>query len=152
VYEDGAWARTPEQDYQFMVRQNRYAGRWESLKVQNRTHPEYDGIAGPADQQHFFSIRYGDPDESGRLPTELVSTYGNGAGWTDGEYRRAVLEFEAAGVSRFAPYNRFRITQEYRYEEGMLLETVELYHVDKNGDETPFARIEEQARLFHPGN
>ncbi|MFW5955532.1 MAG: hypothetical protein ACOCSK_02205 [Rhodothermales bacterium] len=151
VFEDGEWFRTPEQDYQFLVRQNRYAGRWESLKVQNRTHPRYDGTAGPADQQHFFAITFGDADSDGQIATELASTYGDGGGWTDEAYRHAVLEFEAEGVSRFAPYDRFRITQEYRYEEGELRETVELYKVDSDGREHPFARIEEEARMFHPG-
>jgi hypothetical protein len=150
VYADGEWRRTPEQDYLFLVRQNRYSSRWESLKVQNRTHPGYDGIAGAADQQHSFTIRYGTADVNGTLPTELTSTYGNGSGWTDSEYRHAVLEFEAAGVSRFSPYNRFRITQEYRYEEGVLVELVELFKVDRNGQENPFARIEEEARMFYP--
>lgn len=150
VYTDGEWQRTPEQDYDFLVRQNRYSDRWESLKVQNRTHPGYDGIAGEADQQHAFTIRYGDAGADGTLPTELTSTFGNGTGWTDSEYRHAVLEFEAAGVSRFAPYNRFRITQEYHYEQGLLLETVELFKVNRDGQEIPFARIEEEARMFYP--
>ena len=83
-------------------------------------------------------------------PTELTSTYGDGTGWTDREFRHAVLEFEAEGVSRLAPYNRFRITQEYRYEEGRLLETVELFKTDRDGQEIPFARIEEEARMFYP--
>jgi len=61
-----------------------------------------------------------------------------------------MLEFEAEGVSRFAPYNRFRITQEYRYEAGELRETVELYKVDGDGREYPFARIDEEARMFRP--
>jgi hypothetical protein len=151
VFEDGEWLRTPEQDYEFLVRQNRYASRWESLKVQNRTHPAYDGTAGPADQQHFFAITFGEVGSDGRIATELASTYGDGGGWTDREYRHAVLEFEAEGVSRFAPYNRFRITQEYRYEEGELRENVELYKVDSDGREQPFARIEEEARMFRPG-
>jgi hypothetical protein len=151
VFEDGEWLRTPEQDYEFLVRQSRYASRWESLKVQNRTHPAYDGTAGPADQQHFFAITFGEVGSDGRIATELASTYGDGGGWTDREYRHAVLEFEAEGVSRFAPYNRFRITQEYRYEEGELRETVELYKVDSDGREQPFARIEEEARMFRPG-
>jgi hypothetical protein len=150
VFADGEWLRTPDQDYQFLVRQNRYADRWESLKVQNRTHPAYDGTAGPSDQQHFFAITFGDADSDGRIATALASTYGDGGGWTDHGYRHAMLEFEAEGVSRFAPYNRFRITQEYRYEAGELRETVELYKVDGDGREYPFARIDEEARMFRP--
>jgi hypothetical protein len=148
IFEDGRWLRTPEQDYEFLVRQNRFENHWESLKVQNRIHPEYDGTAGPADQQHFFKISYGKPNESGQLPIILESTYGNGTGESDLQFHEAILEFEAEGVSSFAPYNRFRITQEYRYEEGLLLETVELFKLTKDGVELPFVKINESARIF----
>lgn len=148
VYNNGRWQRTPEQDYQFLVRQYRYSDRWESLKIQNRTSPEYDGVAGPADQQHFFLIEFGPVQEDGTIATALRSTYGDGAGWTDSGYRSAVLVFNAEGVSRFAPYNRFRISQEYRYDEGRLSETVELFKVESDGTETPYARIQEEARIF----
>jgi hypothetical protein len=147
VYQDEGWVRTPESDYEFLVRQNRFSDHWESLKVQNRTHPDYDGSAGPADQQHFFLINYG-PESGGRLPVTLRSTYGDGSGVADPEYREAVLEFSAAGVSRFAPYNRFRITQHYVYEEGRLEETVELFKLEDDGTESPFVRIEERAIIF----
>lgn len=147
IYADGQWIRTPESDYEFLVRQNRFADRWESLKVQNRTHPDYDGSAGAADQQHAFLIQYG-PYAGGRVPITLQSTYGDGDGFTDPEFREAVLEFEATDVSRFAPYNRFRITQRYLYEQGRLEETVELFKLEDDGTETPFVRIEERARMF----
>ena len=147
LYQDGEWVRTPESDYEFLVRQNRFADHWESLKVQNRTHPDYDGSAGPADQQHFFLIEYGQ-ESGGRLPVTLHSTYGDGSGSADPQYREAVLEFSAAGVSRFAPYNRFRITQHYLYEEGRLEETVELFKLEDDGTESPFVRIEERATIF----
>lgn len=146
----GAWERTPTQDYAFLVRQDRYAGRWLSLKVQNRTHPGYDGRAGAADQQHAFAIEIAAPGPDGRLALGLRSTYGDGGGHGDAEFRHAVLEFLAAGVSRFAPYDRFRITQHYRYEEGRLDETVELFRLARDGSERPFAKIEERARLFRP--
>jgi len=144
----GTWERTPTQDYTFLVRQDRYAARWLSLKVQNRTHPSYDGRAGAADQQHAFAIEIGAPGPDGRLALGLRSTYGDGGGHGDAEFRHAVLEFHAAGVSRFAPYDRFRITQHYRYEEGRLDETVELLKLARDGSERPFAKIEESARLF----
>jgi hypothetical protein len=142
------WVRTPASDYEFLVRQNRFPDHWESLKVQNRTDPDYDGSAGPADQQHFFLIEYGRPNAEGNLPITLRSTYGDGTGLSDTEYRKAVIEFEAEGVSRFAPYNRFRITQHYLYEEGLLEETVELFKLKDDGTETPFVKVEERARIF----
>lgn len=145
-----AWQRAEEQDYAFLVRQDRYRHRWLSLKVQNRTHVRYDGRAGAADQQHAFAIEFGEPDASGRLALRLRSTYGDGGGHGDDAFRHAVLEFRAAGVSRFAPYDRFRITQHYRYAEGLLEETVELFRLGRDGRERPFARIEERARLFQP--
>jgi len=146
----GGWERTPTQDYAFLVRQDRYAGHWLSLKVQNRTHPGYDGRAGAADQQHAFAIEIGAPGPDGRLALGLRSTYGDGGGHGDAEFRHAVLTFRAAGASRFAPYDRFRITQHYRYEDGRLDETVELFKLARDGSERPFARIEERARLFRP--
>lgn len=148
IWRDDAWVRTPASDYEFIVRQNRFPGYWESLKVQNRTNPDYDGSAGPADQQHLFRIEYGAPNAEGNLPLTLRSTYGDGAGITDAEYRETVIEFEAKGVSPFAPYNRFRISQHYRYEEGVLEETVELFKLKGDGTETPFVKIEERARIF----
>jgi len=148
IFLEDEWVRTPISDYEFLVRQNRFAGYWESLKVQNRTHPEYDGSAGPADQQHFFRVEYGSPDTDGDLPITLRSTYGDGSGTSDAEYRRTVLEFEAASVSRFAPYNRYRITQHYRYEDGLLEETVLLFDRDADGTEKPFVRIDEKARMY----
>lgn len=147
---DGGWQRTPTNDYDFLVRQDRHAGRWLSLKVQNRTHPGYDGRAGAADQQHAFAIDLETPGPDGRVALRLRSSYGDGGGHGDAEFRHAVLEFRAAGVSRFAPYDRFRITQHYRYEEGRLDETVELFRLGRDGAERPFAKIEERARLFRP--
>jgi len=52
-------------------------------------------------------------------------------------------------VSSFAPFNTYRITQHYKYEEGALLETVELFKLEK-GNLTPFAKIEEEASIFRP--
>lgn len=149
-FSDVGWTRTPEQDYEFLVSQRRFAGHWESLKVQSRTHPEYDGAAGPADQTHFFRIEMGASDGADRAPVTLHSTYGDGTGCGTTDLAAFTLEFDAAGVSRFAPYNRFRITQRYLYMEGLLLETVELFKAESDGSETPFVRIEERATLFDP--
>ena len=45
------------------------------------------------------------------------------------------------------PYNKFRITQNYDYEKGVLTETVELIK-EKDGKETPFMKNEETALIF----
>lgn len=151
VYEAGQWVRTPRQDYVFHVHQRRFSDRWESQKVQNRFDPHYDGGAGPADQQHFFLLEIGSAEATGAIPVELTSTYGDGSGITDPEFRRATLEFAAAGVSRLAPYNRFRIEQEYDYESGLLSEEVLLFRQRPDGTEEPFVRVIEEARLYVPG-
>ena len=148
-HEKNEWVRTPEQDYEFLVRQNRFADLWESLKVQNRTAADYDGAAGDADQQHFFQIQYGEQNAEGALPVTVRSTYGDGHGTSDLDYKRAVLEINA-DVSRFAPYNTIRIEQDYDYQEGVLTETVLLLEVSKDGEEQPFVRIDERARIFRP--
>lgn len=150
-YEEDGWVRTPEQDYEFLVRQNRFADRWESLKVQNRTAAGYDGTAGEADQQHSFTIEYGELNADGELPLTVNSTYGNGWGSSDPDYERALLEINA-NVSRLAPYNTIRIEQDYDYEEGTLTETVLLLEVSDDGEERPFVRIHEQARIFTPAD
>lgn len=147
VHDDGVWRRTPAQDYTFLVHQRRVGARWESLKVQNRHRPGYDGLAGPPDQQHMFVLEYA-PPVSGARAIRVRSTYGDGQGTTDTTFERATLEFRARDVSRFAPYNWFRITQHYDYAKGTLRERVELFYREEDGTERPFARIEERARFF----
>ena len=50
-------------------------------------------------------------------------------------------------AGKFIPYNKFRITQNYNYEEGVLTETVELIK-EKDGKETPFMKNEETALIY----
>jgi hypothetical protein len=150
AYADGVWVADPDQNYQFLVRQNRFEDRWESLKIQNRTSPDYNGAAGAADQQHFFRVLYNPSDTEGNYTFTLETTYGNGTGMIDSRFENATMDFEAQGISSFAPYNRLRITQNYRYSEGRLEETVLLYKRTREGNELPFARIEERAILFSP--
>lgn len=76
---------------------------------------------------------------------------GNGSGTTDPEFRRATFEFAAAGVSRLAPYNRFRIEQKHDHEGGRLSEEVLLFKQQPDGTEEPFVRVFEDARLFVAG-
>jgi len=67
---------------------------------------------------------------------------------TDMSSYQATTELVLTSDGTWEP--RFRITQEYRYEEGVLVELVELFKVDRDGQENPFARIEEEARMFYP--
>jgi hypothetical protein len=141
-YEEGRWARAPEFDYEFSVEQSRYADRWESVKTMRRLHPDYDGSAGERLQTYFFHMDYAAPDEEGRVRSRITSSLGAGEGTTDCEFRSAVLEIRA-DVSSYAPFDTYRITQSYRYEEGRLSETVEL-----NEGESPWVRNREEAALF----
>jgi hypothetical protein len=149
VFESGAWKRAPQHDYEFSVTQRRYADRWESVKVQHRRHPDYDGSAGPRDQVNFFKTELPAPSAAGELKFSLQSSFGDGSGRIDNEFRAAAMEFEARGVSMFAPFNQYRITQQYRYEQGELLEVVVLFK-RKGGAESAFMRFEERAGLFAP--
>ncbi|MBK7535795.1 MAG: hypothetical protein IPI49_10605 [Myxococcales bacterium] len=141
-FEGGAWRRAPEFDYEFSVEQHRYADRWESVKTMRRRHPGYDGSAGPRVQSYLFRLEL----TAGANPTEvdyqISSSLGKGRGRGDREFRKAVLELDA-DVSMFAPFDRYRITQDYQYEEGKLLELVEL-----NDGASPWVRNREVALLF----
>lgn len=145
-YEDGAWVRRPEFDYEFSVEQHRLGNRWESLKTMRRLHPDYDGSAGPRLQNYFFQIEYGQPDAQGQATSTIKSSLGDGSGVTDREFRSATLQINAE-VSRFAPFDNYKITQSYLYEEGLLKETVAL-----NQGEQPWVRNQEVASLFAKHN
>ncbi len=142
--EGGKWSRAEPFDYEFTVEQRRYADHWESVKHLRRRHPAYDGSAGPREQTMFFRLDLGEPDASGSMPVEVTSSLGKGVGKADRAYRTAALAMHA-DVSRFAPFDTYRIAQSYRYEEGKLTETVSL---DKG--ETPWVRNQEVATLFAP--
>lgn len=139
---DGAWVRAPELDYDFSVEQARHARAWSSTKSLRRRHPAYDGAAGPRAQTYAFELTLGPPDAAGVVPTTARTTLGDGVGRADVELREATLELRAA-VSRLAPFDRYVITQRYRYEDGALDETVEL----RDGDR-PYVRNVERATLF----
>ncbi len=72
---------------------------------------------------------------------------GYGSGYSDREYRSTVIDFKA-DVSSFAPFDHYRLTQKYLYERGRLQETVLLYKRGENGEELPFARMDEDAQIF----
>lgn len=141
VLTDGNWVRAPQFDYDFSVEQRRYKDRWESVKSLRRRHPDYDGSAGDRTLTWFFSLDY-QQTVNGSVPFQVVSSLGSGSGTTDAEFRRGTIELKAP-VSSMAPFDRYRITQTYFYDEGRLEEVIELNKGDK-----PWARNFEQATLF----
>ncbi len=146
--EAAGWQRIPEFDYDFSVVQRRFEDHWESVKSMHRRHPAYDGSAGPRDQTLFFRIDYAPVRPDGGVTSRVAGSLGEGSGRTDPEFRRAVLELNA-DVSSLAPFNLYRITQDYRYGEGALEETVDLLK-RSDGTDTPWVRNHERAQLFGP--
>lgn len=138
------WQRAPSFDYEFTVEQRRFADHWESIKHLKRRHPGYDGSAGPREQTMFFRVELGDVDSEGKLAVSVASTLGGGKGRVDREFRSATLEL-AADVSAMAPFDTYRIAQQYDYGGGELRETVALDDGNK-----PWVRNREVATLFAP--
>ncbi len=138
----GTWHRVPAFDYEFSVEQKRYPDHWDSIKTMRRHHPDYDGSAGPRVQVYTF--RLGLSATNTEATYSIVSSLGEGTGHGDLEFRNAVLDIRA-DVSRFAPFDRYRITQHYQYEAGRLTELVEL-----SDGASPWVRNHEEAALFGP--
>lgn len=145
-YENGEWKRAENYDYQFNVVQKRYDNHWKSVKSLNRIHPEYDGKAGDRNQTMYFEVAYNNLID-GKVQAVINSSLGNGMGTSDTEFRRSVLTMYVHNANKFLPYNKYRITQNYNYEEGVLTETVELIK-EKDGKETPFMKNEETALIY----
>jgi len=145
-YDNGEWKRAANYDYQFNVVQKRYDNHWKSVKTLHRIHPDYDGKAGERDQTMYFEVAYKNLID-GKVQAVINSSLGNGTGTTDTEFRKSVLTMYVPNASKFMPYNKFRITQNYNYEAGVLTETVELIK-EKDGKEIPFMRNEETALIF----
>jgi hypothetical protein len=140
--EEGRWTRRPEFDYEFTVEQRRYPDHWESVKHLRRRHPAYDGSAGPREQTYYFRLELASVAGDGRIPIRITSTLGPGEGAADREYRTADLVLHP-DVSRFAPFDTYRIAQAYDYEKGTLSETVSL-----DDGASPWVRNQESAVLF----
>lgn len=145
-FKDSGWVRDSGYDYEFTVLQRRFADHWESIKNMHRKNPNYNGYAGPRDSTLFFAISWTKESSKG-LKINLHSSIGQGNGFADFEFREQGFTLEVADANPF--YNRFRITQHYRYEDGRLLETEELFQL-KDGKETPFMKMEEAASIFAP--
>jgi hypothetical protein len=143
-FENGAFVRHPELDYELTVLQRRYADRWESVKTMRRLHPDYDGVAGPREQLMTFRLEVA-PTEPGRAGGSVRSTLGEGSWESDAEIRESTLTLRA-DLSAMAPFDTYRIVQHYRYEDGALDETVELREGGAEG--AVWVRNQEHARLF----
>ncbi len=142
---DGAWSASPENDYDFIVLEKRYADHREAVKEIHRRHPKYDGRAGPRNQTLYFSVRTSPAKDGHDLVVE--SSEGNGTG----HETAAGLVFELAYAHRglFVPFDTIRIVQERSAGDGRLRETVELFS-KKNGKETPFMKMEEDGLVYSP--
>jgi len=147
IFHEGNYVRNASNDYSFEVVQRRYKNSWKSIKNMHRIHPDYDGRAGEREQTMFFGIDFSKEGE--KIISQISSSLGSGTGISDNEFRAQVIQFSVDNMSSFSPFNTMRITQDYKYEEGILLETVELFKLT-DGKETPFAKIEERAVIFRP--
>jgi hypothetical protein len=148
-YDNGSWIRAENYDYQFNVTQKRYENQWKSIKSMHRTHPDYDGKAGSRDQTMYFEVDYKNLKEN-KVLSVISSSLGDGVGTADKEFRNSQLIMYVKNPGMFMPYNKFRITQKYDYESGILTETVELLK-EKDGKETPFMKNEEKAYFYLKG-
>jgi len=143
----GEWERLPSYDYEFIVVQRFHEDGWESIKEMHRRHPDYDGRAGDRDQTLYFRVKTG-PIEGSSRALHVQSSWGQGRGTADADLSNVVVEF-SPDISRFAPFNAFRITRKFSYDEGRLRETVEIFK-KKDGQERSFMKMEEEADLYLP--
>lgn len=141
------WERMPSYDYEFSVVQRFRDDGWESVKEIYRRHPGYDGRAGDRDQTLYFRVTTG-PGGGNSRTLDVQSSWGQGRGTADADLRNVVVEF-SPDISRFAPFNAFRITQKFSYDEGRLRETVEIFK-RQVGKERPFMKVEEEADMYVP--
>lgn len=153
-YSNGDYVRDETYDYVFNVIQKRYEQQWKSTKTLHRNHPDYDYLAGQRSQSMYFELNYSRIENG--LKALLNSSLGKGIANSDVEFREQTIIVDLFpkvtyyNISKFAPYNKIKITQHYKYEEGLLLETVELYK-EENGKITPFMKNEEKATFYIKG-
>lgn len=147
-YDNGEWLRAEENDYEFTVVQKRIGNTWKSIKNMHRRHPEFNTMFGDRNQTMYFEVNYKEM-KGDTVYAKVTSTLGDGTVVSDNEYRNTVITMYPK-TNAFMPYNKFRITQHYDYEKGLLTETVELIK-EKDGVETPFMKNEETAYFFVRG-
>jgi len=143
----GSWQPLPEQDYDFIVMERRFAERWETVKEIHRRHPRYDGGAGPRDQTLYFTVRTSTTADGG-LDLAVEGSLGTGKGHLGAE-GGLVIELTAADRGWFVPFDTVRISQSRQDAAGRLAETVELFS-RRNGEEVPFMRMMEEGIVYRP--
>jgi hypothetical protein len=147
LYAKGAWVEAPAYDYDFLVFERRYEGRWEVVKEIHRRDPRYDGRAGARDQTVYFEVRT-TPAADGGQDLSVQSNLGAGTGHVDAGGDGFVLVMAAAQKGMFVPFDTIRIRQSPS-REGHLEETVELSS-KKHGVERPFMKMEERGLVYRP--
>jgi hypothetical protein len=143
----GSWQPAPEHDYDFIVMERRFAGRWEAVKEIHRRHPRYDGRAGPRDQTLYFTVRTSTTADGG-FDLAVEGSLGSGKGHM-GPEGKLVIELTAADRSWFVPFNTVRISQSRKEAAGWLAESVELFS-RQNGEDVPFMRMMEEGIVYRP--
>lgn len=144
---DGSWLPTPEHDYDFLVLERRFAGRWEAVKEIHRRHTRYDGSAGPRDQTLYFTVRTS-PSADGGLDLTVEGSLGTGKGH-EGPGGGVVIELAAAVRGWFVPFDTVRISQSSEGTVGRFTETIELFF-RRDGKEIPFMRMAEEGIVYRP--
>ncbi len=147
-WEKGAWAATPEYDYDFLVLERRFADHWEAVKEIHRRHPRYDGRAGPRDETLWFTVRK-TPSADGSFDLAVETSVGNGSGHEKADGEGVAFELKSSRTGWFIPFDTIRIRQERPPHEGRLEETVELFS-RKKGLEVPFMKMEEEGTVYRP--
>lgn len=144
----GSWLPLPEHDYDFLVLERRFAGRWEAVKEIHRRHPRYDGRAGPRDQTLYFTVRTS-PASDGGLDLTVEGSLGTGSGH-EGPESGLIIELAAAAARGWlVPFDTIRIRQSRGGADGRLAESVELFS-RRQGKEIPFMRMEEEGTVYRP--
>lgn len=145
-YVDGVYKRIENYDYTFEVVQRRYGNIWKSTKTMHRLHPDFPGNGKTQNKTMYFEVEFTKEDDE--IKAKIQSSEGIGVGVSDAEFREQAhtITFD---ISKFAPFNTMRLVQHYNYEEGKLIETVEIFKL-KEGKETPFMKMEEVATIFRP--
>lgn len=145
---DGSWMPVPEFNYEFLVLERRFAGRWEAVKEIHYRHPRYDGRAGPRDQTIYFAVRTSPAADRG-LDLAVEGTLGAGKGHEDADGSGLVLELASAQRGWFVPFDTIRIRQNRGTAGGRIAEIVELFS-RRDGREVPFMKMEEEWAVYRP--